>query len=142
MMDLLERMGALTSGEEGSDRVDARAGVAAVALAGEKAGGRHFRVQEKVRGSSYFCFLDRPVDCDIGRLLFVSCSCHVAMLSCCPVLAMKARNAYIVSIPGLFAFACTTPLLEAGFCLSPFPRMCVLDCARMCAPNAVTFVVS
>lgn len=56
MMDLLERMGALTAGEEGSDWIDARAGVAAVALAGEKAGGRYFQVQEKVRGGLYFCF--------------------------------------------------------------------------------------
>lgn len=53
MMDLLGRMGALISGEGGSDWVDARKGVAAVALAGEKAGGRCFQVQEKVRGVAH-----------------------------------------------------------------------------------------
>ena len=76
MMDLLGRMGALTSGEDGSDWVDAGAGVAAVALAGEKAGARCFQVQEKVRGSAYFCFWTDESTAASGRLHFVSCSCH------------------------------------------------------------------
>lgn len=52
MMDLLEKMGALTSGEgEEFQWVDVRAGLAAVTLAGEKAGGRSFE-EKKVRGAT------------------------------------------------------------------------------------------
>lgn len=76
MMDLLERMGALTVGKEGSDWVNAKAGVAAIALAGEKAGGRSFQAQEKVRGSTHFLlFWAGKSISTSGRLLFVSCSC-------------------------------------------------------------------
>lgn len=52
MMDLLEKMGALTSGEgEEFQWVDVRAGLAAVTLAGGKAGGRSFE-EKKVRGAT------------------------------------------------------------------------------------------
>lgn len=46
-MDLLDKMGAVTSEEVDRQWIDARAGLAAIALAGEKAGGRN--LQEKVK---------------------------------------------------------------------------------------------
>lgn len=46
MMDLLHRMGAVSEGDEGCQWIHAPLALAAISLAGEKAGGRFF--QDKV----------------------------------------------------------------------------------------------
>ena len=58
------------------------------------------------------------------------------------MMARMARNAYIIYLAGLFAFACTTPLSREFASSSPFTRMCAPTYARKCAINAVAFVLT
>lgn len=56
MMDLLERMGCASLGDEGSDTwVAAKAAVAAIALAGEKSSGGRMLYHDKVGGIAHVC---------------------------------------------------------------------------------------
>ena len=68
MMDLLRRMGAVSEGGEHCQWIDASSALAAISLAGEKAGGRFFqdKVPEKIPDSGCLeytvCFSCVPID--------------------------------------------------------------------------------
>lgn len=57
MMDLLHRMGAISEGGEHCQWIDASVALAAISLAGEKAGGRFFQDKVPEKSASFVLYI-------------------------------------------------------------------------------------